>query len=72
MKKSLSHTVWKRKYHSVWVPTKRCKVIDGKLCRERGYDTSTAGLDEAKVRKYIQDQDLNDLAEDRYKGYQFK
>ncbi len=72
MKKSLSHTVWKCKYHSVWAPTKRRKVIDGKPCRERGYDTSTAGLDEAKVRKYIQDQDLNDLAEDRYKGYQFK
>ncbi len=36
MNKSLSHTVWEYKYHIVWVPKKRRKVISGKLCREIG------------------------------------
>ena len=32
----------------------------------RGYYVSTVGLDEAKVRKYIQDQEINESVEDRY------
>ena len=32
----------------------------------RGYYVSTVGLDEAKVRKYIQAQDINEAVEDRY------
>ena len=36
MKKSLSHTVWECKYHIVWVPKKRGKVIYGKLRGEIG------------------------------------
>jgi putative transposase len=32
----------------------------------RGYYVSTVGLDEAKVRKYIRDQELNESIEDRY------
>ncbi|WKZ20555.1 MAG: IS200/IS605 family transposase [Candidatus Jettenia sp. CY-1] len=32
----------------------------------RGYYVSTVGLDEAKIRKYIQDQDLNESIEDKY------
>jgi len=137
MKRSLSHTVWECKYHVVWVPKKRRKVIFGKLRREigtilrrlceykgveliegqacidhvhlclaippkysmativgylkgksaiilfekysrlkrnfrghrfwaRGYYVNTVGLDEAKVRKYIQDQEINESVEDRY------
>ena len=137
MKRSLSHTVWECKYHIVWVPKKRRKIIFGKLRREigailrrlceykgveliegqacidhvhvclaippkysvativgylkgksaiivfekysrlkknfrghsfwaRGYYVNTVGLDEAKVRKYIQDQDINESVEDRY------
>ena len=137
MKRSLSHTVWECKYHIVWVPKKRRKVIFGKLRREigtilrrlceykrvelvegkacidhvhvclaippkysvstmvgylkgksamivfekysrlkknfrghsfwaRGYYVSTVGLDEAKIRKYIQDQDINESVEERY------
>jgi putative transposase len=137
MKRSLSHTVWECKYHIVWVPKKRRKIIFGKLRREigtilrrlceykgveliegqacidhvhlclaippkysvstivgylkgksaiivfekysrlkrnfrghsfwaRGYYVNTVGLDEAKVRKYIQDQDINESTEDRY------
>jgi putative transposase len=31
----------------------------------RGYYVNTVGLDEAKVRKYIKDQDTNEAAEDR-------
>jgi putative transposase len=137
MKRSLSHTVWDCKYHIVWVPKRRRKIIYGKLRQElrtilkrlcqyktvevvegtmsidhlhmclaippkysvstivgylkgksamivfekysrlkrnfkghsfwtRGYFVSTVGLDEAKVRKYIKDQEINESVEDRY------
>lgn len=137
MKKSLSHTVWECKYHIVWVPKKRRKVIYGNLRKElgsilrrlseykgveviegtlcidhihmclaippkysvativgylkgksamiifekysrlkknfkghsfwaRGYYVSTVGLDEAKIRKYIKDQEINDSVMDKY------
>ena len=137
MKDSLSHTVWECKYHVVWVPKNRRKVIYGQLRREvvtvlrklceykgvkilegkacidhihlcisvppkyalstmvgylkgksamvvfekyskvkrnfkghsfwaRGYYISTVGLDEARVRKYIQDQEMNDSVSDKY------
>jgi len=137
MKKSLSHTVWECKYHVVWVPKKRRKIVYGRLRREvgrilrtlcrykgieiiegracvdhihmlirippkysvativgylkgkssmvvfeqhsklkknfkghhfwaRGYYVSTVGLDEAKVKKYIQDQEVNESIEDRW------
>jgi putative transposase len=36
MKKSLSHTVWECKYHIVWVPKRRRKVIYGKLRKDLG------------------------------------
>jgi len=36
MKKSLSHTVWECKYHIVWVPKNRRKIIYGKLRKELG------------------------------------
>ena len=32
----------------------------------RGYYVSTVGLDEAKIRKYIQEQELNESIEDKY------
>ena len=32
----------------------------------RGYYVSTVGLDEAKIRKYIRDQETNESLEDRY------
>ena len=137
MRKNLSHTVWECKYHIVWVPKRRRKIIYGKLrsaigeilrrlckykgvelvegkaCMDhihmclsippkysvssivgylkgksamivfekysrlkknfrghsfwaRGYYVSSVGLDEAKVRKYIQDQDINESIEDQY------
>ncbi len=137
MKRSLSHTVWECKYHIVWVPKRRrkivygklrkelrtimqrlCKykkieIIEGKLCIDhihmclaippkyavstivgylkgksamimfekysrlkrnfkghsfwaRGYYVNTVGLDEAKIRKYIRDQDINETVEDRW------
>ena len=34
MKNTLSHTVWECKYHVVWVPKRRRKVIYGKLRQE--------------------------------------
>ena len=137
MKKSLSHTVWECKYHIVWVPKNRRKIIYGKLRRQlgmilrrlceykgvevvegtlcvdhihlclsippkyavstivgylkgksalmifeqysrlkrnfkghsfwaRGYYVSTVGLDEAKIRKYIKNQQQKDSIEDKY------
>jgi REP-associated tyrosine transposase len=137
VKKSLSHTVWECKYHVVWVPKRRRKIIFGRLRQEvgvilhrlceykgvdllegkacldhihlcmsippkysvstivgylkgksviivfekysslkknfkghsfwaRGYYVSTVGLDEAKVRQYIQNQEENESIEDRY------
>ena len=137
MKRSLAHTVWECKYHIVWVPKKRRKIIFGKLRQEigailrrlceykgvellegkacidhihlcasippkyavasivgylkgkssmivfekysklkrnfkghsfwaRGYYVSTVGLDEAKIRKYIKDQEENESIEDKY------
>ena len=137
MKRSLSHTVWECKYHIVWVPKKRRKIIYGKLRQElrailkrlcqykgveviegtmcidhihmclaippkysvstmvgylkgksamivfekysrlkrnfrghsfwaRGYYVSAVGLDEAKIRKYIKNQETNESIEDKY------
>ena len=137
MKDSLAHTVWECKYHIVWVPKRRRKVMFGQLRREigtiirrlckykgiemmegntgidhihilvsippkysvatvagymkgksaiivfekysnlkknfkghnfwaRGYYVSTVGLDEAKVRKYIQEQEMRETIEDKY------
>ena len=137
MKRILSPTVWECKYHIVWVPKKRRKIIFGKLRQElrtilkrlceykgvevvegtmcidhihvclaippkfsvativgylkgksamilfekysrlkknfrghsfwaRGYYVSTVGLDEAKIRKYIKNQELNESVEDKY------
>ena len=36
VKKSLSHTVWECKYHIVWVPKNRRKIVYGKLREELG------------------------------------
>jgi len=140
MKKSLSHTVWECKYHVVWVPKNRRKiiygqlrnelksilrklceykgveVIEGKMCLDhihmclsippkysvssiigylkgksamivfekysdlkrnfkghsfwaRGYYVSTVGLDEAKIRKYIQDQEINEGHENAHRKH---
>lgn len=137
MKKSLAHTMWECKYHIVWVPKRRRKVVYGKLREEigtilrrlceykgvkllegkacidhihvcvaippkysvstivgylkgksaiivfekysklkknfmghsfwaRGYYVSSVGLDEGKIRKYIQDQEVSESVEDKY------
>lgn len=137
MKKVLAHTVGECKYHIVWVPKNRRKILYGKLRKEvgniirklceykgveviegkacsdhlhiclaippkysistivgylkgksamivfekysglkknfkghsfwaRGYYVSTVGLDEARVRKYIQEQEENESIQDRY------
>ena len=33
----LSHTVWECKYHVVWVPKYRRKIVYGRLRKEIGY-----------------------------------
>jgi putative transposase len=141
MKKSLAHSVWECKYHIVWVPKRRRKVIYGQLKREivtiirrlceykgieiiegkacvdhihmcvsippkysvssivgyikgksamivfekysrlkknfkghnfwaRGYYVSTVGLDEAKIRNYIKNQEHREMIEDQYDSNQ--
>jgi putative transposase len=133
----LSHTTWECKYHIVWVPKYRRKIIYGKLRKEigyilrklceykgvriieakacidhihmcleippkysisqiigylkgkstmmtfekfsklkrnfkgnsfwaRGYYVNTVGLDEAKVREYIKNQETEDMMNDKY------
>jgi putative transposase len=42
---------WNFKGHSFWA---------------RGYYVSTVGLDEAKIRKYIKDQEINESIVDKY------
>jgi putative transposase len=137
VRNSLTHTVYECKFHIVWVPKRRRKVIYGQLRKElrtilqnlckykgveviegtlcvdhvhmcleippkysvstivgylkgksamimfekysrlkrnfkghsfwaRGYYVNTVGLDEAKVRKYIKDQETNEAVEDRW------
>jgi len=36
VKQNLSHTVWECKYHIVWVPKRRRKIVYGKLRKELG------------------------------------
>jgi REP-associated tyrosine transposase len=36
VKQNLSHTVWECKYHIVWVPKKRRKIVYGKMRKELG------------------------------------
>ncbi|WP_291322957.1 transposase [Desulfonatronospira sp.] len=42
------------------------KNFKGHSFLARGYYVSTVGLDEAKIRKYIQNQDHREMLEDRY------
>jgi len=42
------------------------KNFKGHHFRARGYYVSTVGLNEAKVKKYIQDQEVNESIEDRW------
>jgi REP element-mobilizing transposase RayT len=39
-----------------------------KLLTTRGYYVSTVGLDEAKVREYIKNQEIEGLANDKFEG----
>jgi len=36
MKRTLAHTVWECKYHIVWVPKRRRKIVFGNLRKELG------------------------------------
>ncbi len=65
MRNKLAHSVWECKYHIVWIPKYRRKVVYGQNFRghhfwARGYYVSTVGLDEAKVRNYIKNQEEAD------------
>lgn len=71
---SLAHTKWMCKYHIVFTPKYRRKVIYGQyrenlkrifrpLCKYKY--VSTVGLNEETIRKYIRDREKKDIAMDR-------
>lgn len=91
---SLSHTKWMCKYHIVFTPKYRRKIIYNQyktsirdilkqLCAYKGveiieghlmpdhvhwaegYYVSTVGLNEATIKKYIQEQESHDIAMDK-------
>ena len=68
---SLSHTKWMCKYHIVFTPKYRRKIIYNQLktdirdilkqlCSYKG-----VGLNEATIKKYIQDQEKYDVMQDK-------
>ena len=64
----LAHTKWMCKYHIVFTPKYRRKIVYNQYKRHfwsEGYYVSTVGLNEATIRKYIQDQEKNDIMRDK-------
>jgi REP element-mobilizing transposase RayT len=63
--RKLSHTLYECKYHIIFCPKYRFRVLRGELADyskhlwARGYCVSTVGIDEEKVRKYVQWQESN-------------
>ena len=78
--KKLSHTVWDCKYHVVWCPKYRFRVMEqalryyvfvrlrkkyyGQHFWSRGYCVSTVGMNEEEIRKYVRWQQKKDREED--------
>ncbi|MBY5817341.1 hypothetical protein HFN60_17085 [Rhizobium leguminosarum] len=65
---SLSHSKWECKYHVVFIPKYRRKVLYGEKKKgftgqhfwARGYFVSTVGRDEETIREYIRNQEKED------------
>ncbi len=73
---SLCHTKWDCKYHVVFIPKRRKKMIFGAIRTKnftgenfwaRGYFVTTIGLDEEMVRAYVRNQDAEDAHYDQLK-----
>ena len=60
---SLAHTKWMCKYHIVFIPMKN--KFGNRHFWAEGYYVSTVGLNEATIRKYIEDQEKQDIALDK-------
>ena len=64
---SQAHVKWECKYHVVILPKYRKKdnfrTLFGRSYWARGYCVSTVGLDEARIRKYIQEQEKHEIEE---------
>lgn len=41
-------------------------------CWAEGYDVSTVGLDEATIKKYIQDQERHDIMRDKLTSHEYQ
>jgi len=68
---AVTHTVWKCKYHIVWIPENRRKIIYGKLRKDIGAISRCLCrykriLDEAGIRRYIKNQQTNESVMDEY------
>ena len=79
----LAHTKWMCKYHIVFTPKYRRKIIYNQykesirdilkqLCAYKGVEIieghlmpGTVGLNEATIKKYIQDQEKYDIMQDK-------
>lgn len=62
---SLSHTKWVCKYHIVFTPKYRRNHIQSIQRKHPGYYVSTVGLNEATIKKYIQEREKHDIAMDK-------
>lgn len=64
----LAHTKWMCKYHIVFTPKYRRKIIYNQYNRHfwaEGYYVSTVGLNEDTIRKYVQEQEKYDQMADK-------
>ena len=60
--KKLSHAIWHCQYHIVYVPKYRYRILQGKVAYEV---ERCIGLDEDKIRRYVQYQERKEKGEDQ-------
>ena len=69
----LSHTKYNCLYHIVFIPKYRRKAVYGNLKYKygqrtfwaRGYYVSTVGLNKNTIKKYIREQETEDMLQDK-------
>ena len=59
----LAHAVWECKYHIVWCPKYRFRILKGEI----GKSVRTVGLNEEQIRKYVKWQLKRDRVIDQLK-----
>ena len=61
----LNHATWECKYHVVFTPKYRKKLLFYKFWA-RGYFVTTVGRDEEMIRAYIKNQEMADQQLDQF------